>query len=96
MRCVPYHTVVQYDLVICLFYRISNLSIIISKSGALDRATAAGSMAARKVCFRVFGLLTGQRQGLTLVHVSAQRKHFVVRWVVTKTAQDECKPLASD
>jgi hypothetical protein len=58
-----YNTVVQYDLVICLFYRLSNLSIIISKSGALDRATAAGSMAARKVCFRVFGFLTGQRWG---------------------------------
>lgn len=53
--------VVQYDLVICLFYRVSNLCIIVYKSGAAGSAAAAAAVAARKVCFRVFGALSGQR-----------------------------------
>ena len=53
--------VVQYDLVICLFYRVSNLCIIVYKSGAIGRAVAAVAVVLRKLCFLVFGALSGQR-----------------------------------
>ena len=53
--------VVQFDLVVCLFYRVSNLAIIAMKSGAIRAASAAAEAAARKACFRVFGLLRGTR-----------------------------------
>jgi hypothetical protein len=53
--------VVQFDLVVCLFYRVSNLAIIAIKSGAIRAASAAAEAAARKACFRVFGLLRGTR-----------------------------------
>ena len=52
---------VQYDLVICLFYRVSNLCIIVYKSGAAGSAAAAVAVVLRKACFRVFGALSGQR-----------------------------------
>ena len=52
---------VQYDLVICLFYRVSNLSIIVYKSGLVSTCTASIALAFRKACFRVFGALSGQR-----------------------------------
>ena len=59
--------VVQYDLVICLFYRVSNLTIIVYKTMAArefagaSTVLAAMAVAARKLCFRVFGALSGQR-----------------------------------
>ena len=53
--------VVQYDLVICLFYRVSNLCIILHKSGGVGQVAAAVAVMLRKICFRVFGALGGQR-----------------------------------
>ena len=57
----PELRVVQYDLVICLFYRVSNLCIIMHKNGLVAAAVAAVATAARKLCFRVFGALSGRR-----------------------------------
>ena len=48
----PELRVVQYDLVICLFYRVSNLCIIMYKNGLVAAAVAAVAKAARKLCFR--------------------------------------------
>ena len=57
----PELRVVQYDLVICLFYRVSNLCIIMYKNGLVAAAVAAVAKAARKLCFRVFGAISGRR-----------------------------------
>ena len=51
-------TVVQHNLVVCLFYRLGNLALIAA------RASAEGDAAkhwGRKLLFRLFGLLRGQR-----------------------------------
>ena len=48
-----------YDLVICLGYRASNLTIILARSGDL-------MLASRRVAFRVLGLLV--RQNIEIVH----------------------------
>jgi hypothetical protein len=52
-------TVIQHDLVVCLFYRISNFVIILERSGVLW-------VLLRKACFRIFGAL----RGTPLVNVS--------------------------
>ena len=53
--------VVQYDLVICLMYRVSNLIIIANKNGLCSGVLGCFTIAARKLCFAAFGVLRGQR-----------------------------------
>ena len=57
----PELRVVQFDLVICLFYRVANLGIILHKQGFAVAAAASLAVTIRKGCFRVFGALSGQR-----------------------------------
>ena len=61
--------VIQPDLVVCLFYRISILSIIVARSGALNtsalqllvrKCSLVTSQAFTKGCFAVFGAIRGQ------------------------------------
>ena len=52
---------VQFDLVICLFYRVANLAIILHKQGFVAAVAASLAVTIRKGCFRVFGALSGQR-----------------------------------
>lgn len=53
--------VVQHDLVICLFYRVSNLCIILVKNGWLKDCGARAERVARKALFRVFAAVSNQR-----------------------------------
>ena len=53
--------VVQFDLVICLAYRVANLAIILHKQNFFTNVLAGVAINVRKQCFRVFGLLSGQR-----------------------------------
>ena len=53
--------VVQHDLVICLFYRVSNLCIILVKNGWLKDCGARAERVARKASFRVFAAVSNQR-----------------------------------
>ena len=57
----PELRVVQFDLVICLFYRVANLAIILHKQGFVAAVAASLAVTIRKGCFRVFGALSGQR-----------------------------------
>ena len=57
----PELRVVQFDLVVCLFYRVANLAIILHKQGFVVAGLAHLAVTIRKVCFRVFGMLSGQR-----------------------------------
>ena len=51
----------QHDLVICLFYRVSNLCIILVKNGWLKDCGARAERVARKALFRVFAAFANQR-----------------------------------
>tara|TARA_B110000977_G_scaffold112505_1_gene145783 strand:- start:5440 stop:7515 length:2076 start_codon:yes stop_codon:yes gene_type:complete len=58
----PYELlVVQHDLVICLFYRISNLAIILHKNGLYKSVGASVEKTSRKALFRVFGFFSNQK-----------------------------------
>jgi hypothetical protein len=52
--------VVQIDLVICLFYRVGNLAIILHKSGFYKNCAAKAEMVTRKLLFKIFGVCSGQ------------------------------------
>ena len=53
--------VAQHDLVICLFYRISNLCIIFAKNGWVAEMGAHLERVARKALFRIFAAASRQR-----------------------------------
>ena len=53
--------VVQHDLVICLFYRIGNLCIILVKNGWVKDFSAKAERVARKALFWIFGIVSNQR-----------------------------------
>ena len=53
--------VVQHDLVICLFYRIGNLCIILVKNGWFADFSAKAERVARKALFAIFGIVSNQR-----------------------------------